>query len=164
MFQVIIFFHIAGTIALFAAWISEYVQIYILSRIVPAADGNDFSWKIMKLSSRYSMLAMLVTLATGIGLMVIYHARTAWMEVPMALLLLITITGIVLQQKSKGISTNSRLSLLLFSIRIRIALGTGIISLMVFKPFTAGPAILVAAIFLIAGIGWAFLSKRKIRR
>lgn len=112
------------------------------------------------------MLVMLVALATGIWLMVAFWGHSFWMMMSMILLLLIILAGLLLSKKRSSVKKvrDYSISLLLYSVRIRIALGAGIVALMVFKPVKLQYAALIACISLLAGIIWAFGLQKTINR
>lgn len=156
-FHAIIFLHVTGAIALFVAWALEYNQIMIIKQL-PGVAGNS-TLKELKKINRISMFAMLITLGTGIWLMAEFWGQGLWMMMAFFSLLLIIFIGIFFSRRASLLKEDRTrsFSYLISSIRLRIAIGTGIIALMVFKTTAMLSSLLIVFVFLIGGILWVLI-------
>jgi hypothetical protein len=139
----------------------EYAQVNKIKTTIEShvSVGNPCS--VQKKGNRKSMIAMVVTLATGIWLMLLQGYHAAWMLMAMVALLLIIVIGLSLFRAASKTRSGvaKRYQLLALSIRLRLSTGFGIIALMVFKPFLFWEALLVIIFSLIAGITWFWTTR-----
>ncbi len=105
------------------------------------------------------MLAMIITLGTGIWLMAEFWGQGLWMMMAFFSLLLIIFIGIFFRRRASLLKEDRTrsISYLISSIRLRIAIGTGIIALMVFKTTAMLSSLLIVLVFLISGILWVLI-------
>src|SRR6185312_110273 len=155
-FHAIIFLHVTGAIDLFVTWALEYKQVMIVKQFPNMDAAGNTILKELKKVSRTSMAAMLITLGTGIWLMAAFWGQELWMMMAFLSLLLIIFIGIFFSRRASLISEDKTrsFSYLISSIRLRIAIGAGIIALMVFKTTTMLPSLLIVFVFLTGGILW----------
>src|SRR6266536_1730691 len=163
--QLVIFAHILSAIALFVTWALEYKLILGIQNSLNTEPGNKVSLE-MKLITRSSMLSMITALATGMGLMVRFSGAMPWTVMAMVSLII----GLSFKKMARlrmrrlalvnGTGNNKihkdSIRYLIPSIRLRIAIGVGIIALMVLKPMDLYTAVLIVLLFLIIG-GWWFV-------
>jgi hypothetical protein len=161
LYHILVFFHISGTIMLFITWSMEYAQVNKIKTTLDshASVGNPCS--VQKKGNRKSMVAMIVTLATGIWLMLLQGYHAAWMLMAMVALVLIIVIGLSLFRAASktGSGAGRRYQLLALSIRLRLSTGFGIIALMVFKPFLFWEALLMIVLALAAGMIWFWTTR-----
>lgn len=160
LYHILLFFHISGTILLFIAWSMEYVQINNMKSHLGTQTDVANPCAIQKKKNRHSMIAMMITLGSGVWLMLLSGSHAAWMLMAMIALLLIMVTGMLLfRMAAKSGSNHSKhYRLLASSIRIRLATGAGIVALMVFKPLVLWGALFVIISSLIAGGIWLWIT------
>ncbi len=166
--QLVIFAHILSAIALFVTWALEYKLILGIQNSLNTEPGNKVSLE-MQLITRSSMLSMITALATGMGLMVRFSGAIPWTVMAMVSLLLIIIIGLSFKKMARlrmrrlalvnGTGNNKihkdSIRYLIPSIRLRIAIGVGIIALMVLRPMDLYTAVLIVLLFLIIGGLWS---------
>jgi hypothetical protein len=99
---------------------------------------------------------VLVTLTTGIWLMIALWGYSPWLTMAIISILLIIITEMLFSKKiiSSKADKLRGMSYQMSSIRFRIAIGMGIIALMVFKTPDLLSSAGIVLIFLIAGAIW----------
>jgi hypothetical protein len=155
LLPLITFLHIISAIGLFVTWGLEYKQVSETKQLLTT---NAVEAPLIELKNyrKQSMLAMLITLGTGIWLMTAFWGHASWMMVAMASLLLMIIISIIFSRKATSLKTDkfTGLSYLVYSVKLRIAIGMGIVALMVFKTSELSASLEIVFIFLIIGTLW----------
>jgi uncharacterized membrane protein len=155
IFPALTFLHVAGAIAIFISWALEYNY---LTSMRPAlmADNEDAALQEMKQYKKIGSVGVLITLTTGIWLMVALWAYKSWIMMSIISIVLLIITEVLFSRKAASSKTDRfrSMSCQISSIRLRIAIGIGIVALMVFKTSDLLSSISIVIIFLIAGAVW----------
>ena len=155
IFPALTFLHVAGAIAIFISWALEYNY---LTSMRPAlmADNEDAALQEMKQYKKIGSVGVLITLTTGIWLMVALWGYKSWIMMSIISIVLLIITEVLFSRKAASSKTDRfrSMSCQISSIRLRIAIGIGIVALMVFKTSDLLSSISIVIIFLIAGAVW----------
>lgn len=151
IFPAITFFHIVGAITLFISWALEYN--YLTSK-TQFADEEAASNQL-KNCAKLAGIAVFIILGTGIWLMVAFGQYASWMIMALVSIFLIKITDVLFSRKVSSIKTQKSREMYyrVSSIRLRIAIGIGIIALMVFKPSDLLSSLFFVLISVLAGMG-----------
>ena len=151
IFPAITFFHIVGAITLFISWALEYN--YLTSK-TQFADEEAASNQL-KNYAKLAGIAVFIILGTGIWLMVAFGQYASWMIMALVSIFLIKITDVLFSRKVSSIKTQKSREMYykMSSIRLRIAIGIGIIALMVFKPSDLLSSLFFVLISVLAGMG-----------
>jgi len=151
IFPAITFFHIVGAITLFISWALEYN--YLTSK-TQFADEEATSNQL-KNCAKLAGIAVFIILGTGIWLMVAFGQYASWMIMALVSIFLIKITDVLFSRKVSSIKTQKSREMYyrVSSIRLRIAIGIGIIALMVFKPSDLLSSLFFVLISVLAGMG-----------
>ena len=154
IFPAITFFHVTGAITLFMSWALEYN--YLTTKIQSSVTNEEVTAsKKLKNYTRLGGIAVFITLGTGIWLMIALWGSASWMIMALISVFLIKIIDVLFSRKAASVKTVQyrEMFYLVFSIRLRIAIGIGIIALMVFKPSDLLSSLSIVLISLIAGAG-----------
>jgi uncharacterized membrane protein len=155
IFPALTFLHVAGAIAIFISWALEYNY---LTSMRPAlmADNEDAALQEMKQYKKIGSVGVLITLTTGIWLMVALWGYKSWIMMSIISIVLLIITEVLFSRKAASSKTDRfrSMSCQISSIRLRIAIGIGIVALMVFKTSDLLSSISIVIISLIAGAVW----------
>jgi hypothetical protein len=167
IYPILVFIHVLGGVGIFAALGIEAVALARLRRADTPAEAR--AWMgLMAVPARLGPIAMLANLATGVWMMVQSWGPLPWMQAAMvAVVVMAAAGGGVTGRRAKrlraalGEETGPALSAgfralrssvaLAASLRLRIALATGIIGLMTMKPGAAG-SLVIAAVAVVAGL------------
>jgi hypothetical protein len=167
-YQFLIFIHVVGAMALFVAIGIEVVSLGRLRRAETPADAR--LWLgLFRLPGRLGPIAMLTALASGAWMMKVSWGYQPWIAVALAALVAMAVLGGVVSlrqmrrlRRALAAETGSELSetiravrsstALLTSLRLRIALGVGILGLMTMKPSDHATAFLVFATAVLAAL------------
>lgn len=155
IFPVLTFFHVTGAIAIFISWALEYNYVTALRKSL-TTDTEEFALLQVKIFKKIGSVGVLVTLTTGIWLMISLWGYSPWLTMAIISILLIIITEVLFSKKiiSSKADKLRGMSYQMSSIRFRIAIGMGIIALMVFKTPDLLSSAGIVLIFLIAGAVW----------
>jgi hypothetical protein len=169
--SILISLHVLSGVGIFMALGIEAVALGRLRRADTPAEVR--TWMgLLALPKRLGPVTMLTTLATGVWMMAGWWGSQAWIHAALAGIVLMAVTGGTLSRRgmkqlgealpaetgpelSAGFRSLLSNTAPATSLRLRMALGTGILGLMTMKTGTAGSMlILVAAVAagLIAGI------------
>jgi uncharacterized membrane protein len=120
------------------------------------ADNEDAALQEMKQYKKIGSVGVLITLTTGIWLMVALWGYKSWIMMSIISIVLLIITEVLFSRKAASSKTDRfrSMSCQICSIRLRIAIGIGIVALMVFKTSDLLSSISIVVIFLIAGAVW----------
>jgi len=120
------------------------------------ADNEDVALKEMKQYKKIGSVGVLITLITEIWLMVALWGYKPWIMMSIISIVLLIITETLFSRKAISFKTDKyrSMSYEVSSIRLRIAIGIGIVALMVFKTSDFLSSIFIVIIFLIAGVFW----------
>jgi hypothetical protein len=175
LYQFLIFIHVLGAVALFVAIGIEAVSLARLRQAETVADARVWL-RSLKLPGRLGPIAMLTALASGAWMMKVSWGYQPWIAVALVALVGMAVTGGAISlrgmrrlrtalraETGSGLSERARTirssPALVTSLRIRIALGVGILGLMTMKPSDHATAVLVfgtaALAALVASIGFA---------
>jgi hypothetical protein len=148
----ITFLHVTGAIFLFVSWALEYDYLKTINQS-DTTNEEVTSSKKPKNYTKLGGIAAFITLATGIGLMIALSRHGSWMIMAMVSVVLIKITEVFFSRKAMAVKTDKPRNMfyLLFSVKLRIAIGIGIIALMVFKTSGILSSLFVVLIALIGG-------------
>jgi hypothetical protein len=153
LYTVLVFAHVLGGVGIFAAMGIEGVSLARLREAETAADARaSFRW--LALPARFGPVVMLTTVGTGIWMMVVGWSHQAWMPTAFGAVVAMAVLGgavtgrrmrrlrDALEGSGEALSDDARAGLssgaLAASLRLRIALGVGIIALMTVKPGLVG--------------------------
>jgi hypothetical protein len=166
IYPAITFFHIAGAITLFISWALKYDYFKSVNQLSTINEDMTVSRKF-KNYSRLGSIAVFVTLVSGFWLMVTNWGFSAWIIMSLVSIGLIIFTEVLFSRKVASAKPDGfrMMFFLINSIRLQIAIGTGIIALMVFKTSHLFSSILIVLIFLIAGLCviWVFPPLKKMK-
>lgn len=160
----LIFIHVLGAAAMFAAWAAESMTILQLRRATSVDEAQSFM-RLLKKQRHWGPVAMLVVLATGIWMGISLWGHQHWMATAFAAMILIAIVGVALSRRTmprlKEILADKPGYLpgdfsaatvpLVASLQVRISIGVGIVALMTMKPGLAG-SLLILSIAIGMGI------------
>jgi hypothetical protein len=161
LYQFLIFIHVLGAMALFVAIGIEAVALGRLRRAETPADARVWLG-LSRLPGRVGPIAMLTALASGAWMMKVSWGYQAWIAGALAAMVGMAVIGAVVSLRrmrrlraalhaESGLSEALRSSpALVTSLRLRIALGVGILALMTMKPSDHATAILVLATAVLA--------------
>lgn len=166
IFPAITFFHIIGAIALFISWALEYNYLTTKTQS-PVTNEEVTASKKLKNYARLGGIAVFITLASGIWLMIALWGYASWMIMALVSIFLIKIIDVFFSRKATSVKTDKlrEMFYLVSSIKLRIAAGIGIIALMVFKPSGILSSLSIVLISLIAGAAviWTLPPLKKIQ-
>jgi len=163
LYQFLIFIHVLGAVALFVAIGIEAVALGRLRRAETPADARVWLG-LFRLPGRVGPIAMLTALASGAWMMKVSWGYQAWIAGALAAMVGMAVIGAVVSLRrmrrlraalhaESGLSEALRSSpALVTSLRLRIALGVGILALMTTKPSDHATAILVLATAVLAAL------------
>jgi hypothetical protein len=163
LYQFLIFIHVLGAVALFVAIGIEAVALGRLRRAETPADARVWLG-LFRLPGRVGPIAMLTALASGAWMMKVSWGYQAWIAGALAAMVGMAVIGAVVSLRrmrrlraalhaESGLSEALRSSpALVTSLRLRIALGVGILALMTMKPSDHATAILVLATAVLAAL------------
>jgi hypothetical protein len=157
-YSLLVFVHVLAATGLFAAMAVEGVALGRLAKAKTSEEAREWL-RSLALPGRLGPLAMLAAVASGIWMMAVAWSSEAWM--PSALGLVVAMGAVggavtsrgVRQRRAALAAAGSRDDLagqrsirpLTASLRVRVALGVGVLALMTFKPGLAGSLLVVAA-------------------
>ncbi len=170
-YSLLVFVHVLAAMGLFVAMAIEGVALGRLPRAKTAEDAREWL-RSLALPGRLGPIAMLTAVASGIWMMRVAWSREAWMASSLVAVVAMAVVGgavtnrRVRQRRATFAAAGSRddvavagqLSIrpLTASLRVRTALGVGVLALMTLKPGLAGSALVVAAAavggLLVAGL------------
>lgn len=155
IFPALTFLHVTGAIAIFISWALEYNYVTALRKSL-TTNTEEFALLQVKVFKKIGSLGVLVTLTTGIWLMIALWGYSPWLMMAIISIVLIIITEVLFSKKAISSKTDNLriMSYQMSSIRLRIAIGMGIIALMVFKTPDLLSCISIVLVFLIAGVIW----------
>lgn len=171
-YLILIFLHVASAMVLFTAWGIEAITLRWLHESLTVNEAQTFVKRLRK-QKFTAPLAMLTVLGTGIWMMAVRWGDQWWMIVAFIALVLIIVIGVVtlrrVMPRLRGLLAENPEQLpadfialtghLVASIRMRMAIGFGIIGLMTIKPGIEGTLIIMA---IAVGIG--FFTIHSLRR
>ena len=162
IFPVLTFFHVTGAIAIFISWALEYNYVTTLRKSL-TINTEEFALQQVKVFKKIGSVGVLVTLTTGIWLMVALWGYSSWLMMAIISIILLIITEVIFSRKAISLKTDKFRSMCyqVSSIRLRIAIGIGIIALMVFKTPDFLSSLFIVIIFLIAGAIWVLPQLKK---
>lgn len=169
-YPLLVFVHVLGAVGIFAAIAIETAALERLQRAETPADARVWA-SLLALRSRLGPIAMVATLASGIWMMAVAWGHQPWIASALVGLVGMAVTGAVSLRRTRrlraALSAEPQSELrdafrslrsgrtLSASLRLRIALGVGILGLMTVKPGAAGSWLILAAAAaagLVAGI------------
>ncbi|MGN6343217.1 MAG: hypothetical protein ACTHML_19725 [Ginsengibacter sp.] len=155
IFPSLTFFHVTGAITIFISWALEYSYVTALRKSL-TTDTEEFALLQVKVFKKIGSIGVLVTLTTGIWLMIALWGYSPWLMMAIISILLIIITEVVFSKKVISSKTDKLrcMAYQMSSIRFRMAIGMGIVALMVFKTSDLLSSLSIVLIFLIAGAIW----------
>lgn len=165
----VLFLHVYSAVGLFIGMSFEYRKLIIMNR--KATDET--TQQAFRRKAVFAMVSMLSALFTGIYLMVTRWGPASWMTVALISLGLLIIVGVSYLKFAKsamkmqpanaheppGKISEVALNYAMTSIKLRIAIASGIIALMTIKPLGFFQAVLLEVLFVIIGYIWV-LQKR----
>jgi hypothetical protein len=162
IFPALTFFHVTGAIAIFISWALEYNYLSTLRKSL-TTNTEEFALHQIKVFKKVGSVGVLTTLTTGIWLMAALWGYSPWLIMAIISIILIIITEVLFSRKAILLKTDKfrGMSYQISSIRLRIAIGMGILALMVFKTPDFLSSLSIVLIFLIAGAIWLWPLLRK---
>lgn len=150
IFPALTFLHVTGAIAIFISWALEYNYVTALRKSL-TTNTEEFALLQVKVFKKIGSLGVLVTLTTGIWLMIALWGYSPWLMMAIISIVLIIITEVLFSKKAISSKTDNLriMSYQMSSIRLRIAIGMGIIALMVFKTPDLLSCISIVLVFLL---------------
>jgi hypothetical protein len=161
LYQFLIFIHVLGAVALFVAIGIEAVALGRLRRAESPAAARVWLG-LFRLPGRLGPIAMLTALASGAWMMKVSWGYQPWIAGALAAMVGMAVIGGVVSLRrmrrlraalhaESGLSDALRSGpALVTSLRLRIALGVGILALMTMKPSDHATATLVLAMAVLA--------------
>ncbi len=163
-----IFLHVYSAIGLFVGMSLEYRKLIAARRAATDKSAADSKREMV-----FTMVSMLLVLFSGIYLMITRWGPAAWMTIALISLALLIIVGLsfakiakssIKLQQVQGYEPASNkndvaLNYSIASVKLRIGITSGIITLMTIKPPAISQAVLYEAIFIIISYIWV-LQKR----
>ncbi len=151
----LVFVHVLGAVGIFAAIAIETASLERLQRAETPADARVWV-SLLALPSRLGPIGMVATLASGIWMMAVSWGPQPWLVSAFVGLVGMAVAGVVSLRRTRRLrvalaaESTSELPLrsgqvLSASLRLRIALGVGILGLMTVKPGAAGSWLVLAA-------------------
>ena len=155
IFPVLTFLHVTGAIAIFISWALEYNHVTTLGKSL-TTNAAVFALQQVNVFKKIGSVGVFVTLGTGIWLMAALWGYSSWLMMAIISIILLIITEVIFSRKAISSNTDNSKGTLyqISSVRLRIAIGMGILALMVFKTSALVPSILIVIVFLIAGAVW----------
>jgi hypothetical protein len=161
LYQLLVFLHVLGGVGIFVALGIESISLGRLQSAAAPVDARVWM-DLLKVPSRLGPIAMLTALVAGIWLMAQGWGRQPWIVsalvglVGMAALggvislrgarrLRVALAGETGPELSDGFRSIRSGTALTASLRLRIAIGIGILGLMTIKPGAAGSLLILAA-------------------
>jgi small-conductance mechanosensitive channel len=165
LYPSLLFLHVLGAIALFAAIAVEAVSLAALDRTEDSADARTWVGRLT-VPFRLGPPAMIVILVSGIGMMAMGWGRQAWLVAAFIGLVamgaiggLVSIRGIRRLRAALASEIGPTVSDAFRSVRsqtalgasvvLRLTIGIGIVALMSFKPGALGSSLVLAALGLV---------------
>jgi hypothetical protein len=166
-YSLLIFLHVTGAVGIFAAWGMEAALLQRLREAITVGEARSGIGALRR-QGRLGPAAMLTVLVTGIWMMAVAWRGGAWMVTALAAVVVIGMTGSVLGGRAMSrldaalAGEPDRLTddfgpavgLLTIGLRVRFAIGIGILGLMTIKPGVAGSLAIMGAA-LVAGLALA---------
>lgn len=166
IYPILVFLHVVGAVGIFVAFTIEAVALAGLQRAERTADARVWM-TLLRPAGRFAPIASLVTLVTGIWMMVKWWGPRPWIQFALVTVVAMAIfgggvtgrrmrrlgpllpaeMGETLSPAFRSVSTSRALAA---SLRARIAGGVGILALMTLKPDLAGSLIITG---LAIGVG-----------
>lgn len=165
---ILVYLHVMAAMGIFATLGIESVAMQRF-RAANTPVQTRSAIDMMKVVRRVGTPSMLVMLITGIWMMIQWWGMWAWLETALGGVILMAITGGVLMRRgmqrigpalareegtvlSEGFRLLQRSVELKLSLWLRIAVATGIVALMVFKPQLAASLVILSAAIAIGTI------------
>jgi hypothetical protein len=157
-YSLVTFVHVLGATGLFVAMAIEAVSLGRLPKTTTSEEGREWL-RSLALAGRLGPIAMLTAVASGVWMAAVAWSPEPWMPSALgAVIAMAVIGGIVTnrrvrQLRAAAAAGGSRadlarrisMSALAASLRVRFALGVGVLALMTLKPGLAGSLLLMAA-------------------
>ena len=167
LYPVLVFLHVLGAMGLFAAIAIEAVALGRL-RQTDAPAGVREGMALLARNERLGGIAMLTLIASGAWMMATTWGHQWWIASAFIGIIGMGIAGGAVSSRrirrlraalaaergpglSQAFTSLQSSAALVASLRVRIALGIGIVALMTLKP-TAGTSLLILAAFAVAGL------------
>lgn len=93
IFPSLTFFHVTGAITIFISWALEYSYVTALRKSL-TTDTEEFALLQVKVFKKIGSIGVLVTLTTGIWLMIALWGYSPWLMMAIISILLIIITEV----------------------------------------------------------------------
>ncbi len=168
LYQLLVFVHVLGGIGIFVAMGIEAVALGSLRLAGTRADAR-VALRPLALSMRLGPAAMLTTLASGMWMAALGFARGAWIPSALVGVVAMAIVGAVLSLRPSrrlrvalaaeggpdgrdAFRSSTSSAALVASLRLRIAIGVGILGLMTLKPPDAATSSIILAAAFLAGL------------
>jgi len=162
-YSIALFLHIVGALVLFAMLALEWISLRQI-RVARLAEQVHPWLGILNGSSKAGFPSMLVTVVTGVYMMVVVWGRTPWLVTTIGALVLMIILARAAAPRLKALgqaygSVND--SLLWASIQTRAAIALGIVFLKVAKPDWAGSLLTVGGAIVLGVVSTLLVSRRQ---
>ena len=168
LYPVLVFLHVLGAMGLFAAIAIEAVALGRL-RQTDAPAGVREGMALLARNERLGGIAMLTLIASGAWMMATTWGHQWWIASAFIGIIGMGIAGGAVSSRrirrlraalaaergpglSQAFTSLQSSAALVASLRVRIALGIGIVALMTLKPTGAGTSLLILAAFAVAGL------------
>jgi hypothetical protein len=163
IYSIALFFHITGALGLSVSLGLEWTGLRQIQNATPVEQFR--SWMgILKSANKLGFPSMLVTVVTGVYMMVAVWGRTPWLVITVgALVLMIVLARAAAPRvKALGQSLGAENDLLLWvSVQTRSAITLGIIFLKIAKPDWVGSLLTIGAAILLGIVSALLMSRRQ---
>ncbi len=168
LYPVLVFLHVLGAMGLFAAIAVEAVALGRLRRADAPAGVRD-GMALLARNERLGGIAMLTVIASGAWMMATTWGHQWWIASAFVGIVGMGVAGGAVSARrlrrlraalaaergpglSQAFSTLQSSAALVASLRVRIAIGIGIVALMTLKPTGAGTSLVILAASAVAGL------------
>jgi len=163
------FLHITAAIMMFACWSIDWLLISF--RNEGNQKGNDFMARNLKNNAMLQKVSVLTLVGTGIWLSIAARSFPAWTASAIIAIVLMELLSGVLpryadsrkhdRNSSAGNSGSKPQSLMKSVVKMRIAIGSGIVALMTLKPQTILHCTFIVIAAVLAAAIWALIDIKK---
>ena len=164
IYSIALFLHIVGALALFAALALEWVGLRQIRSATPSEQVRIWLG-VLTAAGKAGFPSMLVTVVTGVYMMVTVWGRTPWLAVTVGALVLMIVLARVAAPRLKGLEqfmVAANDPLLWVSIQTRAAIALGIVFLKVAKPDLVGSLLTVGVAVALGVVSALSISRRRV--
>ena len=163
IYSTALFLHIVGALALFATLALEWVGLLQI-RNAASSDQMRIWLGVLSRASKAGFPSMLVTVLTGVYMMVVVWGRTPWLVTTVGALVLMIVLARAAAPRVKVLGQSSGAvndPLLWVSVQTRSAIVLGIVFLKIAKPDWAGSLSAIGAAVVLGIVSALLMSRRQ---